>query len=101
MNDRSVNIEQLLLLSRTMLDLAKSGLWDEVVALQTERIELFSQLFRTPPLSKQASSVIEGIKVILTLDKELIALGVEEKEQLQDVLLHIEQGKKAVKAYVS
>ena len=45
--------------------------------------------------------VADGVKSILAIDQTIMELGLTEKLELEQVLLQIEHGKKAVKAYNS
>ena len=101
MTAKSIDLEQLIALSGTILEKAKEDNWDEVTSLEAERSELLELFFAEPVQPEAAKAVGEGIQSILAIDQEIMALGNLVKLDLAESLHKIEQGKKAVKAYSS
>ncbi|EIC29501.1 MULTISPECIES: flagellar protein FliT [Methylomicrobium] len=100
MNDRIAELLQLVELTRAMLEKAQASLWDEVIALEAGRRERISAFFLTPVEPELASPVAESIRNILAMDYEIATLGLAEKQEAGLALRQMEQGKKAVKAYM-
>lgn len=101
MSEHSPDFSQLLSLSEAMLRKAKDGLWDEVMALETERYSLIKIFFSGPVMPGDAEAVADGIRTILAIDKELMEMGAVKRFDLLQALQEMDQGKKAVKAYTS
>ena len=93
------DIEQLVSISRQMLLQARAAAWDDVTRLEKERHNLIGQLFSEPVEESLVDSLSSGIKSVLAIDLDIIALGRVEKNELEQTLRQIEQGKKARKAY--
>lgn len=99
MTDKAHDLQQLISLSRTMLEKAREESWDDVFALEAERSELIRLVFLEP--IQQADVVAAGIQSIMAIDRDIMALGVLKKFELAQILQNMDQGKKAVKAYTS
>jgi hypothetical protein len=101
MSDKSDNLQKLISLSRAMLQLAESGSWDDVSKMEADRRELLYTYFLTPVQAELNRTVSEGIRTIIAIDQDIMELGRAEKVEIEQTLLQLEQGKKAVKAYSS
>ena len=101
MADNTPGFQPLLNLTEVMLQKAKDGLWDDVMALEAERDSLIRLFFSEPVPQDDAGSVAEGIHTILAIDKEIMELGAVKRFDLLQTLQEMGQGKKAVKAYTS
>lgn len=99
MNDKLTALQHLIALTRAMLEHAQSSSWDEVIKLEAQRGELLSAFFLTPIQSELTAAVSEGIRLIMAIDQDIMALGRIEKDDAEQVLRQMGQGKKAVKAY--
>lgn len=99
MSDRITGLQQLIALTRTMLEKAQSSAWDEVIELEAKRRDLIVAFFLTPIRPELAPAVAEGIQLILAVDREIAKLGLAEKLDAGQALRQMEQGRKAVKAY--
>ena len=95
--DKAQELQQLVALSRTMLEKAREESWDDVFVLEAARNELIGLFFLEP--IQQADAVAAGIQSIMAIDHDLIALGVLKRLELAQILQTMDQGKKAVKAY--
>jgi Flagellar protein FliT len=98
MTDKAIDLQQLIALSRTMLEKAREESWDDVFVLETERSELIRLFFSEPVRQEYADTVADGIQTIMAMDRDIMALGALKKLDLAQAL---DQGKKAVKAYTS
>jgi hypothetical protein len=101
MTDKAIDLQQLISLSRTMLEKAREESWDEVFALEAARSELIPLFFSAPVQQDYAAAVAAGIQSIMAIDRDIMALGILKKLDLAQTLKKMDQGKKAVKAYTS
>ncbi len=101
MTDKAQELQQLISLSRMMLEKAREESWDDVFALEAERSELISLFFSEPIQQAEADAVAVGIQEIMAIDRDIMALGTLKKLDLAQTLQAMNQGKKAVKAYTS
>jgi hypothetical protein len=99
MTDKAQDLQQLISLSRMMLEKAREESWDDVFALEAERSELIRLFFLESV--QQADAVAAGIQEIMAIDRDIMALGTLKKLDLAQTLQAMNQGKKAVKAYTS
>jgi hypothetical protein len=99
MNDRITDFQQLIALTRAMLEKAQSSAWDEVIELEAKRRDLISAFFLTPIQTELAPTVAEGIQLIQAMDRDTAKLGLAEKLEAGQALQQMGQGRKAVKAY--
>jgi hypothetical protein len=101
MSDKAQDLQQLISLSRTMLEKARKEFWDDVFILEAERSELIRLFFLEPIQQAYADAVAAGIQSILAIDQDTMALGALKRFDLAQTLQTMDQGKKAVKAYTS
>jgi len=101
MTDKTQDLQQLISLSRTMLEKAKEELWDEVFIMEMERSELLRLFFLEPDEQAYTDTIADGIQSIMAINSDLVALGMLKRFELGQTLQTMDQGKKAVKAYTS
>jgi len=101
MKDKTQDLQQLISLSRTMLEKAKEELWDEVFIMEMERSELLRLFFLEPDEQAYTDTIADGIQSIMAINSDLVALGMLKRFELGQTLQTMDQGKKAVKAYTS
>jgi len=101
MTDKAQDLQQLISLSRTMLEKAREESWDDVFVLEAERSELLGLFFLEPVQQADADAVAAGIQSMLAINRDTMALGALKKFDLAQTLQTMDQGKKAVKAYTS
>ena len=101
MKDKAQDLQQLIALSRTMLEKAREESWDEVFVLEATRSKLIGLFFLEPIRQADANAVAAGIKSIMAIDQDTMALGALKRFDLAQTLQTMDQGKKAVKAYTS
>lgn len=99
MTGRVDSIQHLVALSQSILAKAEEQEWEEVIALEAERSQLFRLFFQEPVQVDDVDLVAAGIKEIMAIDRNIMDLGILKKLDLADTLHTMEQGKKAVKAY--
>jgi hypothetical protein len=101
MADKAQELQQLIVLSRAILNKAQEKLWDDVIALEVERRELISLFFSGPVRHEDAEAVASAIRLILSIDGQVVELGAVRRLDILQLLQEMDQGKKAVKAYTS
>jgi hypothetical protein len=99
MIDKAQDLQQLISLSRTMLEKAREESWDEVSVLEAERSELIRLFFLEPVQQTDAEAIAAGIQSMMAIDRDIMALGALTRLDLAQILKNMDQGKKAVKAY--
>ena len=101
MTDKAQDLQQLISLSRTMLEKAREESWDDVFVLEAERSELIRLFFLEPIQQAYAEAVAAGIQSMMAIDRDIMALGTLKRLALAQTLHAMDQGKKAVKAYTA
>jgi Flagellar protein FliT len=101
MPDITINLQQIILLSQSMLKKAKNESWDDVFVLEKDRRKLLNFFLSTVVKPEHEQEVAVGIESVIAIDKEIMALGQLKKLDLTQMLQTMGQGKKAVKAYTS
>jgi Flagellar protein FliT len=101
MTDKTQDLQQLISLSRTMQEKARDESWDEVFVLEAERSELIRLFFLEPVQQAYADAVAAGIRSIMEIDQDTMALAALKRVDLAQALQTLDQGKKAVKAYTA
>lgn len=101
MNAKLASLNHLLSLSREMLEQAENAAWDEVSTLEANRRELLEAFFLEPVQAGIQPDVSEVVRSILAIDQIILELGQAEKLELEESLMQIDRGKKAIKAYSS
>jgi hypothetical protein len=101
MSDKVQDLQQIMAISRTMLEKAREESWDDVFVLEAERSELIRLFFSEPVQQEYAEAVAAGIQSIMVTDRDITALGALKRLDLAQTLQAMDQGKKAVKAYTS
>ena len=101
MNAKLADLNYLLSLSREMLEQAENAAWDEVSILEAKRRELLEAFFLAFVPADINHEVSEVVRSILAIDQIILELGQAEKLELEESLMQIDRGKKAIKAYSS
>ena len=101
MTNKAQDLQQLISLSRTMLEKAREEFWDGVFVLEAERSELIRLFFLEPVQQDHAEAVAAGIQSMMAINRDIIALGMLKKLDLAQTMQKMDQGKKAVKAYTT
>jgi Flagellar protein FliT len=102
MTDKAQELQQLISLSQIMLEKAQNELWDDVIVLEGKRRELLRLFFLGSSVQQEyADAAAAGIELILSIDRDLMELGVLKRFDIAQALQEMGQGKKAVKAYTA
>jgi hypothetical protein len=101
MTDKTHDLQQLISMSRTMLEKAREESWDKVNVLEAERSELIRKFFSEPVQHDYAEMIADGVQLIIAINRDIIELGALSRLNLAHTLQNMDQGKKAIKAYAS
>lgn len=82
-----------------MLSHARSGEWNAVIELETDRQVLMQKYFSVPPQLEDAEWIVDGIRTVMKADREIMELGKLDISKLGESLSLIQRGKKAQFAY--
>lgn len=97
---RDKRFDDILKLSRRMLEDAGKGDWDRTAQLQAQRQQLMNDYFVTPVPEAEAGVVASGIREMLDIDRKLIEHSKQAMNGLSSDLKKINKGKHASRAYV-
>lgn len=86
-------------MTQLMLSHARSGEWDTVIAMESQRQDKMREFFEVSVPLEAAQGIAEGISQVMALDKEIMSLGESGISKLGDDLTRINRGKKAQFAY--
>lgn len=86
--------EQLLALTREMLELATAGDWDQLTKLEQSRLPLFNQVF-----AQGIAGNVDLAKEVLAMDEKTKKLAEAQMPVLQQEILKFQQSGKAKNAY--
>ncbi len=86
-------------LTDNMLSYARSGAWNNVIALESDRQSLMQQYFAQAPQLEDAAWIVDGIRTVMQTDREIMQLGKSGIDKLGEKLDSIQRGKKAQFAY--
>ena len=91
--------EKILEQSRTMLERARLGDWQTVIRVAAERDQLVYRFFSEDPVAKDSCRVAEILNEVFRLNRRVEALTRKGREQLQEGLQKVQEGRKAMRAY--
>jgi len=97
---RSRQLEQILSLSKDMLEKAGDHEWGLVAEIEARRRELVMCCFQQPAQQQDASEVAAAIKEILRLNQEITDLGKRYQDQLGTEIHTNKLGRTASAAYL-
>jgi hypothetical protein len=86
-------------MTEVMLSHARSGEWNAVIEMETDRQVLMQKYFSVPPQLEDAEWIVDGIRTVMKTDKEIMDLGKSDISKLGENLSLIQRGKKAQFAY--
>ena len=91
--------DDILKLSRNMLEGAGQGEWEGILKMQVERQKMMDNYFATPVPAANAESVATGIREMLDIDRILMDRSKQEMSELSSDMKNISNGIKAKQAY--
>ncbi len=98
---RREQFEEIIRLSKEMLDRAGELEWEKVALLEVTRKQLVMDCFRRPTPEQDSEEVAAMIKVILDLNQQVTLLGKESQAQLGTEIHAHNRGRAATSAYLS
>lgn len=94
MTNKAQELQQLISLSRTMLEKAREEFWEGVFVLEAERSELIRLFFLEPVQQDHAEAVAAGIQSMMVINRDIIALGMLKKLDLAQTMQKMDHGKR-------
>ena len=88
-------------LTSQMLDAARNGDWDDLLALEERRRSLIMDTFSSSPAAEDVAVVASCINEILQKDSELICLAEAARADISCQLGDLLKSKKALKVYTN
>jgi len=86
--------------SQRMLNLAEQEKWDELSKLEAERSLILDSLFDHPSMPSLLAKVADTLRRIIAIDQKTMALGKIARQSLTSEMKLLNQGKRAVDAYL-
>ena len=102
MNCATERLEQLqgiLRASHELLELARQGEWEAVGEGQRQRQQAVEAFFSEPVPAEISGEVEQGIREILAVDQEVMALGTAARDEVGEAIQSLGQRRKAQTAY--
>ncbi len=95
------NLNKIIELSSSMLDVARKGYWERVQEIELQRRQVLEQTFPLDTDSiNNVPAVAMQVQKISDLDKETISLVAASREELSALAGKISTGRQAVNAYL-
>ena len=91
---------QALSCSQQMYLLAEQQDWDGLCKLEAERAVILNALFAHPSLTLFLAKIAGALRYIIEIDQKTMALGKEARQSLSREMELLNQGKRAVDAYL-
>jgi hypothetical protein len=98
---RNRQLQQIIDLSRQMLDKAQAMEWDKVAELEGRRKQLVVSCFRNPTSDQDAPEVAASIREILRLNDQVAGMGRDCRERLGGEIHTHKVGRTASAAYLN
>ena len=95
-------LSSLVAMSEKMLELAKSGEWEKVTEIESQRspqLEAFFNSLKPDELQNNSDLLRQVIEKILVIDNEVVALGVESKKGLVELFQKSNSSRQALSEY--
>jgi hypothetical protein len=93
------SMNQAFVMTQQMLDLAKSGDWEQVIGLEADRQKIIMDNVKGEKTIDRASDIGLMIQNILDLDSEIQTLVVQARDATRDELIGLNRSKSKVQAY--
>lgn len=91
---------QALSCSQQMYLLAEQEDWDQLIKLELERSVILDSLFNHPSLPNVLARIADTLRRIIETDQKIMALGKQARHALKKEMELLNQGKRAVDAYL-
>ena len=86
-------------LTQNMLQVAQAEDWQTLASLEETRQNLITTLFAQPLSGAHATGVAGGIRAVLAMDQQIIALSEAGRQQAADGMRQLHQAHRAMQAY--
>lgn len=95
-----LQLDQIVAMSREMLQCAQADDWQPLILLESERSHLLTEFFRAPINEDESNDVASSIKLIQALDKKTMLYVKGEYKSVSDELKKLNKGRRANNAYL-
>ena len=99
MDKRKQQFGKILELSKTMMECAQNGAWEDLGKTEAYRQSLITAFFDEPSLASELEWIELGIHELLRLDKMIVQISKSELDSIQADLQKLQQGKQGINAY--
>ena len=83
-----------------MLKMANDSNWDELVDIEEQRRNLIHDFFSSPAEIEDVPEITEGTKNILDIDRQIMEMSKNHRDELGTQLSDMKQGSRVSKAYM-
>ena len=101
MSDRSVLLQEILVITRTMREFALDSDWDSVHEKEAYRQTLIKRCFPLDRSMDNPGQAAESIQEIIELDRSVMSLALLAREEMEDSFGKLKLGRQATDAYTS
>ncbi|TCK18851.1 protein FliT [Thiogranum longum] len=98
---RREQLDEIVRLSREMLELAEELEWEKIAVLEVQRKQIVLECFQKPAKQQDAAEVAVVIREILSLNQQVTTLGKQCQTQLGTEIHSHNRGRAATSAYLS
>lgn len=99
MNYKHQQLKGVIDYSKTMLQEAESGNWENVFNIEEKRSELIKKIYSSPSTMDERDNNNEQILEILVLNRRIEAITTEARDNARDQAGSINKGRQVVSAY--
>jgi hypothetical protein len=99
MNKKNKQLQQAINCSEMMLQDAKAGEWQKVIAAEKQRHELLDALFATPSGKQDVDDIDHKINQILNINKKIEMITANTRKKIHNDTHSISKGRQAVNVY--
>ncbi len=100
MSSPDSRLEEALVLTQRMLELAKQDEWEEVKVLEEKQGSLLRDCFESGNPITDRAAVARTAQQILDLNQKIIAVSAESKDRIKAGLSQLQKGRTAIRAYL-
>jgi hypothetical protein len=98
---RLSDLDGLVTLTEHMLSKARAAEWDDIPALEGQRLACLKSVLGSPVAMDYRDAVAQRLRRILILDQELLELALAAKDESANELTRLRRGQHAGAAYAS
>lgn len=99
MGERRQQWDSIVAMTQRMLQHAHDAEWPLLVQMESERRAELERFFTAPVSPQDAASMADGIRALMALDREIMALSVAARDNIARQAGLIAKGRRAGEAY--